>query len=132
MERDALIAHGCSWFGKDRLMEQSDETRVWLCRICGLPALVIDEDYTNTISSSSSTYSMKTTKKECRVCETNDIVVVRMPYATKLLMQEFAGMNVIIRVLVNPHSTGNIPGTTTAFIYAGNKKIGECKVENIS
>ena len=116
MERDALIAHGCSWFGKDRLMEQSDETRVWLCKICGLPALVINDD-------GGSSESSRSVKKECRVCESNDIAVVRMPYATKLLMQEFAGMNVMIRVLINSH------GGNMVDLYAGNQKIGECKIE---
>lgn len=111
MERDALIAHGCPWFGKDRLMEQSDETRVWLCKICGLPAIVINEG--------------TSLKKECRVCETNQVSCVRMPYATKLLMQDFAGMNVIIRVLTSPH------GGNTAALYAGRRKIGDCKIENV-
>ena len=112
MERDSLIAHGCSWFGKDRLMEQSDECRAWLCKICGLPALVTNEDAAPSTSS----------KRECTVCESKQISQVRMPYATKLLMQQFAGMNVIIRVLTTPNS--NV-GT----LYAGKKKIGECVVD---
>lgn len=114
MERDALEAHGCPWFVKDRLMEQSDETRVWLCRICGLPALVTNEEGSSTAIA----------KKECTVCESKDIALVRMPYATKLLMQQFAGMNVIIRVLTTP-------GTNIGTIYKGNRKIGECVVEKV-
>ena len=126
MERDTIIGHGCAGFGKDRLFEQSDETRAWLCRVCGLPALVIDENIGSRTragtSSSSNIVKKENSKKECRVCESNDIVLVRMPYATKLLMQEFSGMNVIIRVLVTPH--GNV-----ASLYNGNKKIGESEIE---
>ena len=104
-------------------MEQSDETRVWLCRICGLPALVM---------SGSSNYTLK---KECRVCESNDVVLVRMPYATKLLMQTLSGLNVLIRVLVDPHGSpqGTIENSKEKVvkIYANDKKIGECKIESV-
>lgn len=135
MERDALEGHGCSWFVKDRLMEQSDETRVWLCRICGLPALVMNHSSSSSGSSSSSYTSLK---KECRVCESNDVVLVRMPYATKLLMQTFSGLNILIRCLVDPHtpmektqekSSAFKKNDINASLYVNNKNIGNCKVE---
>nr|QBK86388.1 MAG: DNA-directed RNA polymerase subunit beta [Marseillevirus LCMAC102] len=89
MEKDVILGQGSAWFNKDRLMEQSDETRIWFCKICGLQALVIVGDPQRNIPP----------RKECRVCQSNKVALVRMPYATKLLMQELAGMNVIMRVL---------------------------------
>ncbi|MCJ1426764.1 DNA-directed RNA polymerase I subunit RPA2 [Sticta canariensis] len=35
MERDSLLAHGCSYLLQDRLMNCSDYTRQWVCRTCG-------------------------------------------------------------------------------------------------
>ncbi len=111
MERDGFIGQGASWFAKDRLMEQSDETRVWFCRICGLQAFVTAGDAKKRIPP----------RQECRVCESNQVVLVKMPYATKLLMQEFAGMNVIVRVLTTPYGNPGDP----ALISDGKNVIGK-------
>ena len=89
MERDAIYAQGCPYFGKDRLMEQSDQHRMWFCRICGLPTLNIAGDFQSGVPP----------RRECRICETTKAVEIKLPYATKLLMQEFLAMNVVIRVL---------------------------------
>ena len=35
MERDALIAHGCSFLLQDRMLNCSDYTRAWICKGCG-------------------------------------------------------------------------------------------------
>ena len=110
MERDCFLAQGAPGFAKDRLMEQSDETRVWFCTICGLQALVTIGDPARRIPP----------RRECRVCESNKVVLVKMPYATKLLMQELAGMNIFIRVM--PVSYGEKPGVVE--ITDGNKTIG--------
>ena len=98
MERDCLLGQGSPYFAKDRLMEQSDETRVWFCRICGLQA---------TVSPPRNNFPGK---RECKVCTSNKIALIKLPYATKLLMQEFAGMNVVIRVL----STSFEPGSNVS------------------
>lgn len=112
MERDNLLSQGAVWFTKDRLMEQSDETRMWFCKICGLPALVtVTKDREG----------KPRVKRECTICESNKTAEVKMPFATKLLMQEFMGMNIIIRVLTTPFSE---PGDT-AQIFAGEKVIGK-------
>ena len=102
MEKDNLQAHGACWMTKDRLMEQSDETKVWFCQICGLMAIVTPPDPKRRIPS----------RKECRLCETNKVMLVRMPYATKLFIQELAGMNIIIRVLVTSYGE---PGDKVLF-----------------
>lgn len=105
MERDCILAQGAPSFTKDRLMEQSDETRVWFCKLCGLPA--------QKCSGGAST------KQECRLCGTNKIAEVRMPYATKLAMQEFMSVNVIVRVITSPFGE--------PVLAAGNQKIGPVK-----
>lgn len=92
MEKDNLLAQGMSWFAKDRLMEQSDETREWFCCNCGLPAIVNLGNPDRGIPP----------RKECRVCEDNEVVLVRLPYGTKLLMQELIGMNIVVRVMTKP------------------------------
>ncbi|KAL9593839.1 MAG: hypothetical protein Q9179_005669 [Wetmoreana sp. 5 TL-2023] len=35
MERDSLLAHGCAFLLQDRLMNCSDYTRAWACKVCG-------------------------------------------------------------------------------------------------
>jgi DNA-directed RNA polymerase II subunit RPB2 len=93
MERDCISALGLSGFLKDRMVEQSDETEVGFCKICGLIAIVIKEDVDAGIPE----------RRECRLCQTNQVGMVKFPYATKLMIQEFAGMNVIIRILPTPY-----------------------------
>lgn len=105
MEKDCILAQGAPGFARDRLMEQSDETRVWFCKLCGLPA--------------QKSMGGVASKHECRLCGTNQVAEVRMPYATKLAMQEFMSVNVIIRVLTSPF------GDTV--LTAGNKNLGPVK-----
>ena len=85
MERDVLVATGLSGMLRDRMMEQSDETKVWFCRICGMQAHV---DRLGTV-------------KECRICCTNQVAKVRMPYGSKLVNQELHTMGVVCRTLTD-------------------------------
>lgn len=117
MEKDNMFGYGASGFIRDRLMEQSDETRMWFCCICGLPALVIAGDDSQDIPP----------QRECRVCETSKVALVRLPYATKLLMQELAGMNTIIRVVPSPYA---VPGDGIS-ITDGKKTLGKGKIDKI-
>ena len=68
-----MIAHGMAQFIKERMMETSDITKVYICDECGLfAAKVIDKDY-----------------HWCKGCHnSNRISAVVMPYAAKLLFQE--------------------------------------------
>lgn len=93
-------------------MEQSDKTQMWFCKICGLPALV-------TVVRGVDGRPPQV-KRECTICQNNKTAMVRLPYATKLLMQELAGMNIIIRVLVTPYEGQE----DVAQIFAGDKVIG--------
>ena len=88
MERDCILGQGAARFGRDRLMEQSDEFRMWVCSICGLPAHVEKQGEI----------------KECRVCGTNKVAWVRIPYGTKLITQEMMAMNIVPRMLTTGHS----------------------------
>lgn len=83
MEKDAMVAHGCGQFLKERMMECSDITKVYICDECGLFATkAIDKDY-----------------YVCRSCNNSTrISAVTMPYACKLLYQELMSVNVLPRI----------------------------------
>lgn len=82
MERDAIYGQGAVYFGKDRLMDQSDEFRDKVCGDCGLPAHV---DKHSSI-------------KECRVCGSDNIATIKKPFGTKLVQQELMAMNIVPKV----------------------------------
>ena len=83
MERDCMAASGVSAFLRDRLLEQSDDYKMWICNRCGLAAVV----------------SKDGSVKECKLCETDDVSLVRIPYGAKLVTQELMGMGVVGRIL---------------------------------
>lgn len=111
MESEVLLAHGGSWFVKDRLMEQSDETKMWYCKKCGMQATVCTPEHAG---GSLSLY-------ECRICESYNVALVKLPYATKLLIQEFMGMNVIMRIITS--GAGEIGDD--AYIYHDGSIVGK-------
>ena len=79
MERDCLIGHGVSEFMKEKMLDTSDNYRVFICKTCGITA---------NSNPSKNIY-------KCNYCKTStDIVQVRIPYAFKLLSQELYTMNV--------------------------------------
>ena len=83
MEKDAMVAHGCGQFLKERMMETSDITKMYVCDECGLFASkVIDKNYYTCNSCNNSTR----------------ISAVNMPYACKLLFQELASVNILARI----------------------------------
>ncbi|CRG95941.1 DNA-directed RNA polymerase III subunit, putative [Plasmodium gallinaceum] len=79
MERDCLIAYGVSNLLLERLMLSSDVCDVYICEDCGMMG-----------------YDLYCTF--CKKCDKN--VVVKMPYACKLLFQELQTMNVFPRIIV--------------------------------
>ena len=83
MEKDAMIAHGISQFLKERLMETSDQTKVYICDICGMfAAKVIDKEY-----------------YRCKGCHNSTkISAVVIPFACKLLFQELTSVNIVPRI----------------------------------
>jgi DNA-directed RNA polymerase II subunit RPB2 len=85
MERDAIVAHGASAFLKERMLDTSDNYRVFICRKCGLIC---------TANPEKNIY-------KCSQCKNNaDITQVRIPYSMKLLMQELMTMGVAPRISI--------------------------------
>ena len=86
MERDAVLSHGMSSFLKERMLDVSDNYRVFLCKNCGINA---------TVNTEKNIY-------KCSNCSnTVDIVQARIPYAFKLLSQELYTMNIMLRFICN-------------------------------
>jgi len=93
--RDCFLAQGSSFVIKDRLMEQSDRYKCWVCKVCGLIA----------------NYNPESDVKECRVCEVDGdefIKLITLPYSMKLVIQELIAINVGVRILVDPDDKGKI------------------------
>jgi len=86
---NCILAQGCPALARDRLMEQSDVYKAWVCKHCGIWGTVVNQG------------EGKPDDKFCRICETKDLVQIRLPYATKLLSQELAGMNIVPRILTS-------------------------------
>jgi len=85
MERDCLIAYGTSMVLKDRLLDESDKTDVFICENCGLISY----------------FDARTRKYVCRVCGPNaKIATVSMAYAFKLLIQEMMSLNILPRMIL--------------------------------
>jgi DNA-directed RNA polymerase II subunit RPB2 len=83
MEKDSMIAHGIGQFLKERMMDCSDISKVYVCDICGLFASkVIDKEY-----------------YICKACQNSTrISAVVIPYASKLLFQELMSVNILPRI----------------------------------
>ena len=85
MERDCLIAYGASMILKDRLLDESDKSDVFICERCGLVAY----------------HDIRQRKYVCRVCgDKAKVSSVSVAYAFKLLLQEMQSLNVAPRLLI--------------------------------
>ncbi len=85
MERDCLIAYGASMILKDRLLDESDKSEVFVCERCGLVAY----------------FDIKQRKYICRICgDKAKISSVAVAYAFKLLLQEMQCLNIAPRLLI--------------------------------
>lgn len=92
-----MLAHGASSVVLDRLFTQSDEFECALCRHCGLIAETRPaEGYSNEPAD----YC-----RGCRLAGPENIGRVAIPYSFKLLHQELAGMNVAMRMMLEPRNT---------------------------
>ena len=86
MEREVVLAHGMSSFLKERMLDGSDNYRLFLCKNCGMPANV----------------NIEKNIYKCFNCNQNiDISQIRIPYAFKLLSQELYTMNIMMRFICN-------------------------------
>ncbi len=83
MERDCIVAHGAANFLKERMLDVSDNFRIFVCKKCGM--ICIGHPEKNIYG--------------CNNCKNNaDIVQVRIPYSMKLLMQELMTLGVALRI----------------------------------
>jgi len=111
MERDVIMAQGAAFFAKDRLLDQSDRTEEWFCRICGLQA----------IATAGNAKSGIPPIRECNVCGTNKVLLIEFTYATKLAIQELLGMNVVMRLILTEFDSETKEGDKIK-VCAGKKK----------
>jgi len=92
MERDAILSHGASVFLKERLMDMSDNYRVYICDLCGVIA--------NYNMSTDPRTEIEYKIQECKQCQNNSAFSeIRIPYSCKLLIQELYAMGIIIRLI---------------------------------
>ncbi|MEM3227747.1 MAG: DNA-directed RNA polymerase subunit B [Candidatus Micrarchaeaceae archaeon] len=78
MERDALVGHGASLLIKERMLEQSDKTTIWMCKDCG------DIGYFNYIKN----------VPVCPMCGGNNLEKVEISNAFKLLLYEINSLHI--------------------------------------
>lgn len=83
MERDCMIAHGVSLFQKERLLDMSDNYRVFICKKTGMISAV--NEHKNIYNSFNT--------------NTTDFSEIRIPYAYKLLVQELQTMGICSRLI---------------------------------
>jgi hypothetical protein len=84
MELECLWAHGSMYFLKERFMECSDNYRVFVCKKCGIMA---------TVNPERGIYFCKACKNITEFSE------VRVPYTSKLLLQEIQTMSIGARFI---------------------------------
>jgi len=80
MERDSMIAHGAARFLKERLFDESDPYNVMVCHKCG---------------------NIATTRTECKMCNTDKVSNVNIPYVSKLVIQELNAMLIKCKITSN-------------------------------
>ena len=86
MERDCGVAHGASSVLHERMMISSDKYEAPICKHCGLIGTVVQDE---------SFSPMK-----CVSCNNEDVHVINMPYAGKLMMQELMSMGISPKLLI--------------------------------
>jgi DNA-directed RNA polymerase subunit B len=85
MERDCLIGHGAALLLKDRLLEESDKTVIYICETCGYLAY----------------YDFKQRKYICKICDDDAVISpIAISYAFKLLIQELMSLCVSPKLLL--------------------------------
>lgn len=86
MERDAIIGHGASALLKERMLESSDRTVMYVCELCG----------------SIGWYNKKKEVYECPIHGDKGVMnSIAVPYAFKLLIQELMSMSIKPRLILS-------------------------------
>ena len=85
VSHNCMIAHGSLQFLKERILDFSDNYRIFICNECGLIAPVNPDKGVF----------------KCKKCENFiDFSEIRLPYSCKLLIQELESMSIAPRLLV--------------------------------
>jgi DNA-directed RNA polymerase subunit B len=85
MERDTLIGHGASALLRERMLESSDKTVIYVCELCGFIGW----------------YNKKKEIYECPIHGDKGVLhPVTVPYAFKLLIQELMSMGIRPRLIL--------------------------------
>lgn len=97
MERDSLLAHGCSFLLHDRLMRCSDYHTTYVCSLCGsllsptASAFLGNRPTSNTLGAKPAI--------KCRTCKTTEgCTLVAVPYVYVYLVNELAAMNIRLQM----------------------------------
>jgi hypothetical protein len=93
MERDAILAHGCSQFLKESFMERADKFAVYICKYTGLIAPINPDK--NIWNSNTENQSVEYSK-------------IIIPYAMKLLLQELNAFGMSLRFLTGTQKRDKI------------------------
>ena len=84
MEKDCMLAYGASSFLKEILLDKSDNFKMYICKQCGMTAIVNNER---------KIYG-------CNNCKNySDYSEIRIPYACKLFLQELQCMSIGPRLI---------------------------------
>jgi hypothetical protein len=105
-ERDAIVAHGLSYFLKESMLVRGDEYYMAICNLTGLTAI-----YNSSLDLFISPYAdgpikfvgtMESEKKIEKITKFGrNFSIIRIPYAFKLLMQELATLNINMRIITD-------------------------------
>lgn len=85
MEKDCLVGHGASMLLRERLLDSSDKTTIWVCENCGYMGW----------------FDAKKNAPVCPVCGDKGVLhPVEVSYAFKLLLQELQGLGLSVKILL--------------------------------
>jgi DNA-directed RNA polymerase beta subunit len=95
MEKDVLVAHGMSYFCKERLFDVSDKYSAYVCKKCGLIAPYYDGE-NKRVNKANDHFTVHC----CNTCNNmTEFAKVEIPFAFKLLAQELQTINVVPRII---------------------------------
>ena len=105
-ERDAIVAHGLSYFLKESMLVRGDEFYMGICNITGMIAI-----YNSSLNLFISPFAdgpvkfvgeLEDNKKIEKITRFGrDFSIVRVPYAFKLLIQELSTLNINMRIITD-------------------------------
>lgn len=96
MERDSLLAHGCSFLLHDRLVRCSDYHTAYACKLCGS---LLSPTANSFLQSSKSVLGGNAQNMSCRTCKANKgCALIAVPYVFVYLVNELAAMNIRLQM----------------------------------